>query len=249
MRDLSTLKSYYINESILKVVFYMNGTDIAKCLGEISDEIIAQGLTPPVRPKRKRYLRYLSVAAVLVLGIFTGLLVKYDPYGWIWGRNQGFPGQDLGDVYKIVRAEPEPLAPLYLYTVTPDEDVFAAVREEYGPGFDTAIRVFRIDGAADEKQEYYWFPLIKNGEVRLVVYASVTHKGIHLNSTDIFNVFLNTVSNYTSENAPGYIVSNRTSFYCVVGDKAYCTEQFYDHSKYIGEIARPKGELSVVRVN
>ena len=227
----------------------MDGMTIAECIGGISEEIIEEAMKP-MRLKRKRSIRYFSVAAVLVVGIFLGVFAKKDPLGWIWGGNQGSPIGSPKEVYEIVLLEEtSPDLPLYLYTDTPDAEVFAAVREEYGSGFDTAIRVFRVDGAGDEKQEFYWFPLIKNGEVKLVVYASVTRKEVHLSSTDMFNGFLNTVSGKTSENSPGYIVANNESFFCIVGEKAYCTNLFYDQFEFVGDISIPKGDISVVRVN
>ena len=199
----------------------MDGMTIAECIGELPEELIAQGLTPPVRNK-KRALRYLGVVAVLFSGIFLGIFSRVDPFGWIRDGSQGFPFGPQNDVYEIVRLEEASAElPLYLYTVTPEEEVFATVKEKYGSGFDTAIRVFRVEGAGDEKQEYYWFPLVKDGEVKLVVYASVTRNRIYLSSTDMFNGFLNTVSKFTNENSPGYIVANNASFFCVAGEKAY----------------------------
>ena len=228
----------------------MNGTDIAKCLGEISDEIIAQGLTPPVRPKRKRYLRYFSVAAVLVLGICLGAFAAPRIINLFATNNQGsnpFFAEEA--VYDIVLTEKTCASSLYAYTDEPGDDVFAAVKKKFGSGYDTAIRVFRIDGADDEKRDYYWFPKVINGEIREVVYAAVTKKGIHMgyarNSID----FLNGVSGLTSADSPGYMVSCADALFCVVGDTAYCTEIIWDEMDYLGEIVLPKGDISVVQVN
>ena len=228
----------------------MDGMTIAECIGDISEEIIERGLRPPKRNARKNLWRCFCVAAMLVIGVFLGIFVKNDPYGWIRGGSQGFPFGPQNDVYEIVRLdEASAELPLYLYTVTPEEEVFATVKEKYGSGFDTAIRVFRVEGAGDEKQEYYWFPLVKDGEVKLVVYASVTRNRIYLSSTDMFNGFLNTVSKFTNENSPGYIVANNESFFCVVGEKAYCTDLFYDQFKFVGDISLPKGDIFVITVN
>ncbi|MBQ1955848.1 MAG: hypothetical protein II350_08965 [Clostridia bacterium] len=228
----------------------MDGMTIAECIGDISEEIIERGLRPPKRNARKNLWRCFFIAAMLVIGVFLGIFVKNDPYGWIRGGSQGFPFGPQNDVYEIVRLEEASAElPLYLYTVTPEKEVFATVKEKYGSGFDTAIRVFRVESAGDEKQEYYWFPLVKDGEVKLVVYASVTRNRIYLSSTDMFNGFLNTVSKFTNENSPGYIVANNESFFCVAGEKAYCTDLFYDQFKFVGDISLPKGDIFVITVN
>ena len=157
----------------------MDGTTIANVLGELPEELIAQGLTPPARNKKKRLLRYLGVAAVLFWGIFLGIFSRVDPLGWIRDGEQGISLQKQKEVYEIVLTETAPAAPLYLYTVEPDEEVFAAVKERYGAGFDTAIRIFRIKGSSDEKTEFYLFPLIRDNEVRIVIFAVVTKDGIY----------------------------------------------------------------------
>ena len=70
-----------------------------------------------------------------------------------------------------------------------------------------------------------------------------------MGNVDWYNEFLNTVSNYTSEDEPGYIVANSGELFCISGGKAYCTELFYDEMEYLGNIKIPKGDVTVVRVN
>ena len=228
----------------------MDGITISKYIGEISEDIIAQGLTPPVPKPRKKALRRLLFAAVFVFAFALGVAVASRLIGLFVTNNQHakpFLAKDV--VYDVVFTDGVYGSALYAYTDVPDEAVFSAVKAEYGSNFDTAIRVFRIDGAEDEKTVYYLFPKVTNGEISNAVYAAVTKNGVFTGYADNCVDFLNGVSGLTSEGSPGYIVSCADTFFCVVGKTAYCTEIIWQEMDYLGEIVLPKSEISVVRVD
>jgi hypothetical protein len=227
----------------------MNGMDIAMCIGEIPDELLAEAISVPQKTRRKKKIVYTCIAAVLIaavsLGAYFGGLIP----GIRTGDQCGFK-QPKKEVYEIVRLEELVSAePLYVYGVTPDEEILSAVKEKFGLEFDSAIYVFYTDKKEYKIGERYLFPVIRDGEVRLIIDARVSKRGIDLSYTHLLNDFLNTVSNLTDENSPGYIVVDNETIFCIAGDKAYCTECIWDELEYVGDIAIPKRDVSVIRVN
>ena len=226
----------------------MNGMTIAQSLGNISDELLEEAVCKP-KKTRKRKILFASLAAVLIAAVSLGMYFGGLIPGFRTGEQCGFK-QPKKEVYEIVRLEEvTPAEPIYVYGVTPDEEILAAVKEKFGLEFESAIYVFYTDKGEYKIEERYLFPVIRDGEVRLIIDARVSKRGIYLSYTHHLNDFLNTVSGFTSENSPGYIVVDNETVFCIAGDKAYCTECIWDELEYVGDIAIPKRDVSVIRVN
>lgn len=226
----------------------MTPMTLAECLGDISEELLADLIYLPGRRRIKR-VAFAAVAAVLVLGLSLGLYFGGIVPHFRTPSQCGYEPPE-NPVYEIVRLEATAQAsPLYVHSVTPGDEVIAAVREKFRVDFGPAIFVFETDAREYGVARRYWFPLIRDGEIRLILDARVSPEGISLSSTHHFNDFLNTVSGLTGPESPGYIVLENDTFFCVVDGKAYCTEIIWDDLDYVGEIAFPGDTVSAVRVN
>ena len=223
---------------------------MAVAVGYIDDGLIAEAIEYVPGNARKAFrtlARFVTVAACLCLAASSVFLMRR-----IYSDEAHNPPV-IGDEakYKVESFDTNFTAEkinLFAYSVVPPQEIGDTVSSRY-PTVDCseAISVFGFSENADAG---YWFPVIENGKITDIVFATFDSDGdVITGHSESHADELNSIAKYTSLDTPVYIVAEEFFNYYVIGDTAYVSSDISgEQNEYIGEFAIPNEKLVVVEI-
>ena len=241
----------------------MNQPKLSKAMAYIDEDLITGAIDYiPNKEKSLIWIKWTAMVACLCL-VVTSVFVIYPNYSdqannkpsSIERPNEegelNEPVDIVGNTYKVekfvVREVTEPIE-LFANSFVPPEEIIKLVSQRY-PNVDcnNAIYIFSY---SKEATNNYWFPVMDDGKIIDIVFATFNSKGnVITGHSESHANELNTIAQLTSKDEPLYIVASESFNYYVIGDKAYVTEEISDiEAEYIRDFVIPQKDLVTVTI-
>ena len=223
----------------------MKAENLIDIIGEASDQYIEDAKSFKKPAEYSHAKRWLAVACIcsLIFGIYFSENQYYD-------EAFGCPS-DTEEKYRIVAFDADMAAePVHLFaaSVATPEDIREVVSRRH-PDVNCAYAVYGF--SFSDETDNYWFPVVENGRIVDIVFATYGSKGDVLTGHSKSHTDeLNSIAKYTSESSPLYVVTGENFNYYVIGDTAYIEDRFSEAvNDYIGEFVLPDKDIIVVEIN
>lgn len=227
-----------------------NTPKLAIAMNYIDDNFISDAIDyTPIPHKRIIYFwkPFVAIAVCLCVVISSVWFSQY-PYS-DEGRND--PSIHTGTKYKVNTFEvseiTEPIQ-LFTYSVAPPEEICYVVSQVH-PDVDCAHAMYAF-GFSEDVQENYWFPVLEDGRIVDIVFATIGSKGQVIAGHSQSHVDeLNSIAKFTSLETPVYIIAGEYFNYYVIGDTAYVSSNVSRiETEYIGEFFTPDKDIVVIEI-
>ena len=223
---------------------------LAIAMNYIRDDLISGAIDYKPAPSKKIphiWKHFAAVAACLCLVVSTVWFTQHQYSDE--GRNNPLVGTEAK--YKVATMDvgtvTEPIQ-LFSYSVLPPEEICDIVSQRYSNvDCSNAVYVFSYSEGVEDN---YWFPVIEDGKIVDIVFATFNSKGNVITGHSESHVDeLNTVAGLTSEDTPVYVITEEYFNYYIVGDTAYVANDISGiENEYIGEFIVPEKEIVVVEI-
>lgn len=222
---------------------------LAIAIGYIDDDLVTGAIEYMPMPRKKTthiWKHFVAVAACLCL-VVTSVWLSQHQYS-----EEGFNNQHIGteEKYRVetfdVSEITEPIK-LYAYSVVLPEEIRSVVSQRY-PDAVCNDAMYIYDYSEDAKDNY-WVPVMKDGVIVDIVFATFNSKGNVITGHSESHVDeLNSIAKYTSKDTPVRVITGEYFNYYVIGETAYVSSDISEiENDYIGEIV-PKKESVVIEI-
>lgn len=226
----------------------MNEPKLSKVMAYIDEDLITGAIEyMPKKAKRPVWVKWAAMAACLCL-VVTSVFVIYPHYSDEANNN---PSSIHGDTYKVeefaVVEVTEPIA-LFTHSFVPSEEIINRVTLSY-PNVDCTNAIY-IFSYSKDATDNYWFPVMDNGKIVDIVFATFNSKGdVITGHSESHADELNAIAQLTSKDEPLYIVADEFFNYYIIGDTAYVTSAISGiENEYIGDFVIPEKDPVTVTI-
>ena len=220
--------------------------DLADIIGDTADQYIVEAKATKKYTTQHLVKKWLAVAACFCLAVSV-----------VWTFENRYTDEEMEDpdigteeAYQVVPFDANEMTKpidLFAYSVVPPEEICEAVSQCH-PNVDCASTLYGFSYSGD-MNENYWFPIVEDGEIIDIVFATYGSKGNVLTGhSESHANELNSIAKYTSKEDPVYVVTAEYSNYYVIGDKAYVASSAGIENEFIAEFAMPEKDTVIIEI-
>ena len=228
-----------------------NTPKLAIAIGYIDDDLVTEAVEymPHIRKKSTYFWKHFVAAAACLCLIISGVWLTRYQYS---DENYKDPSIDKEEKYQVATFEVSAIAApikLYAYSVVPPEEICSVVSQRY-PAVDCANAMY-VFSYSEDAQDNYWFPIMDDGKIVDIVFATFNSKGNVITGHSESHVDeLNSIAGLTSKDMPVYVITEEYFNYYVIGDTAYVSSDISGiENEYISDFVVPEKNTVVIEIS